>query len=111
MIAATQPWWPHLFDWPRFLDPISWWWLSVKGYALTSSWFQVAWIVGGLLLLRHHNCHVTGCPWIGHPVEGTSHKACRVRGHHPHLAKTRTTAEDIARAARYGHNTDAASSE
>lgn len=61
VLAATQPWWPHLFSFPRFLDPISWWWLSVKGYALTSSWFQPVWIVTALILIRHHNCNHHRC--------------------------------------------------
>lgn len=101
--AMTQPWWPHLFSWPRFLDPISYWWLSVKGYALTSSWFQVTFITGAVIILRHRNCHVTGCPWPGHRVEGTSYLACWE--HHPHIdKKTKITAADIAQAAVHGHN-------
>jgi hypothetical protein len=60
--AASQPWWPHLFSFPRIFDPISWWWLSVKGYALTSSWFNVAWIATLIVILRTHNCHHFLCP-------------------------------------------------
>lgn len=68
-----HPWWPHLFSWPRFFDPISWTWLSVKGYAFTSSGEQVSFVVAAFVIYRHHNCHHHRCPWVGrhlHPVHG-----------------------------------------
>ncbi len=37
--------------------------------------------VGVVAAYRHHNCHVKGCPWLGHPVEGTPYLACPT--HHP----------------------------
>ncbi len=39
-------------------------------------------IVGGLAgFYRHHNCHVTRCPWPGRTVPGTHYLACPK--HHP----------------------------
>jgi hypothetical protein len=73
-----HPWWPVLWHWPRFLDPISWWWLSTKGYALTSSWFNVAWVAVALTYMRRHNCHQHGCwrlQWHAHPEHG--HPVCK----------------------------------
>ncbi len=52
-------------------------------------------LIGGLY--RHWECHVGTCHRLGHPVQGTSHRAC-VK-HHPHL-HSKTTAEDIAKAAK-----------
>lgn len=40
-------------------------------------------IIGGVIqLVRHHNCHVKGCPRVGKfQVEGTPYKVCKL--HHP----------------------------
>lgn len=80
MLAATKPWWPHLFSWPRFLDPISWLWLSVKGYAFTSSGEEVT-ILGGIALwAHHHQCVERRCFRLGHAdpdPEGHGHPICR----------------------------------
>lgn len=76
------PWWPHLFSWPRFLDPISWWWLSVKGYAFTSSGLQLTIPAALVVYWRRHNCHHKLCPWLTwHPDPDTGHPVCR--NHHP----------------------------
>lgn len=80
VLLISKPWWPHLFTWPRFLDPISWWWLSVKGYALTSSWFNVAWIITAIAVLRHHNCNHRRCPAMRTYPHGHL-KLCKK--HHP----------------------------
>lgn len=77
MLAATQPWWPHLFSFPRFLDPISWFWLSVKGYAFTSSGLQLTIPFGIVVWLKHHNCHHKGCWHLGHPDPEHGHPVCR----------------------------------
>ena len=87
-------WWPHLFSYPRFLDPINWFWLSTKGYAFTSSGLQLSIPVGIGIYLYHHNCHARGCWRLGkHPVEGTPYVACRK--HHPHVPDTGATAGEI----------------
>ena len=89
-----HPWWPHLFSWPRPFDIISWWWLSVKGYALTSSWFQVTFITAGVLWYRHHMC---GAPWCvrpgPHPTADGMHHLCRK--HHPDLPNHKLTLAEI----------------
>lgn len=96
IVAVTHPWWPHLFSFPRFLDIVSWWWLSVKGYALTSSWFQVTFITGALLLYRKHNCHAPLCPRLGHhPTADGLHHLCRK--HHPDLPNHRLSLDEIHR--------------
>jgi hypothetical protein len=91
-IAASTPWWPHLITFPRFLDPISWWWLSVKGYALTSSWFNVMWIIALLLFVRHHNCHQKGCMRHGKYAHGHLMLCGR---HHPALLGNKVDADHI----------------
>lgn len=79
-----HPWWPHLFSWPRFLDPISWTWLSVKGYAFTSSGEQVSFVVGVVVLYRHHVCGAPRCWRLGkHPTADGMHHLCA--RHHPDL--------------------------
>lgn len=71
-------WWPHLFSWPRAFDPISWWWLSAKGYALTSSWFNVAWIVALATWWLHTRCHNPRCVRKGRYMTADGHhKLCR----------------------------------
>lgn len=80
--VVTHPWWPHLFTWPRAFDPISWWWLSLKGYALTSSWFQVTFITAALVAYRHKNCEHKGCPWLGHAHPEHGRPVCRSHYHH-----------------------------
>jgi hypothetical protein len=52
-------------------------------------------LIGGLY--KHWECHVGTCHRLGHPVQGTSHRACWT--HHPHLHPN-MTAEDIAKAAK-----------
>jgi hypothetical protein len=52
-------------------------------------------LIGGLY--RHFECHVGTCHRLGHPVQGTAHRACW--HHHPQLHR-KTTAEDIAKAAK-----------
>ena len=48
---------------------------------------------------RHVNCHVKGCPRIGHhPVEGTPYRVCR--RHHPAMSDKFPTVEDIHAAHR-----------
>lgn len=50
---------------------------------------------------KHLECHVDGCRHWGHPVQGTSYRACRP--HHPHHQEP-VTAEHIAHVAKHGHN-------
>lgn len=38
-------------------------------------------LAGGIAAYRHHNCHVTWCPLLGKPVDGTPYLACPK--HHP----------------------------
>lgn len=38
-------------------------------------------IAGVFAAYHHHNCHVKGCPFLGHPVDGTPYVACPK--HHP----------------------------
>jgi len=55
-------------------------------------------LIGGVY--RHWECHVGGCHRPGHPVHGTSHRACGK--HHPHM-RPKLTAEDIAKDAKAAH--------
>jgi hypothetical protein len=74
----THEWWPHLFSFPRFLDPISWLWLSVKGYAFTSSGEQISIPVGLGIVYWHHTCSNPRCfRWGKHPTADGLHKLCR----------------------------------
>lgn len=94
MIAVVHPWWPHLLSWPRFLDPISWLWLSIKGYAFTSSGEQIEIPVALLALYWHHVCGAPWCFWPGkHPTADGMHKLCR--RHHPDLPKRKLTLAEI----------------
>ncbi|MGA2469255.1 MAG: hypothetical protein ABSG64_01025 [Solirubrobacteraceae bacterium] len=100
-----------LLHWWNVIVEPAYWPESSKGYAFWSSLAGATAIFSGSMVVALHllrsywkdQCHVTGCHAYGHPVYGTSHRACRT--HHPHLDKTTVvTAEDIARAAREGHN-------
>jgi hypothetical protein len=84
-----HPWWPHLFSFPRALDPISWLWLSTRGYAFTSSGLQLTIPAGLLVYMRRHNCHARRCWRLGRRTHGDlllCHK------HHP---KPQPNADDI----------------
>lgn len=91
--TRVHPWWPHLFDFPQFLDPISWWWLSVKGYALTSSigfgplaFLGAAW--------WHTRCDTPRCVRRGkHRTSDGQHKLCRVC--HPDLPDHKLSLAEI----------------
>lgn len=76
-------------------------WSGVEGAAQQG----IAWVLtiglASWAWYHRHNCHVDGCRWLGHPVEGTSYVACKA--HHPHR-QGEVTAERIARAAQFGHN-------
>lgn len=76
-----RAWWPHLFSWPHFLDPVSWWWLSTKGYAFTSSGLQLTVPFGLLVWARKHNCHSAWCFRFGHPHPEHGHPVCRRHYH------------------------------
>jgi hypothetical protein len=91
-LAAVHPWWPHLFNWPRFLDPINWFWDSVKGYAFTSSGLQLSIPLGVLVYLRRHNCQVHHCPRLQWKHTAAGDLVCR--HHHPQDAKTATQVTD-----------------
>lgn len=79
-------WWPHVLSFPRFLDPISWWWLSTKGYAFTSSGEQISIPVGIGLLYWHHTCHVSRCLRLQWKETAAGDRVCRK--HHPEDPKT-----------------------
>ena len=49
----------------------------------------------------HLECHVEGCTRLGHPIHGTSHRACKT--HHPHLDPKGYSLIEIHRRARDGH--------
>ncbi len=55
-------------------------------------------LIGGVWMgVRKINCHVKGCPRIGHyEVKGTPYKVCRK--HHPTMNGERITAEHVAAA-------------
>lgn len=112
VVAATAVLAQILTHW--FAD---WHWfqqvLGIKGSksydAATSPWYN--WHSGagsdlqelaiiGLVVgaVRHHNCHVKGCPWLGRRVEGTPYVACPM--HHPaHTgAKRGVSVEEIHKA-------------
>lgn len=59
---------------------------------------EITLIIGLIMLIIHHTCHVGLCLRPGrHPVEGTGYKVCR--RHHPDIQhKGRTTAEHIRHA-------------
>lgn len=93
MIAATHPWWPHLFSWPRAFDPISWLWLSIKGYGLTSS-IGIGWVVTLGALWWHTRCDTPRCFRKGkHPTADGLHKICRVC--HPDLPNRKLSLAEI----------------
>jgi hypothetical protein len=72
-----------------------WPWADPEGYNFISGPLADITLIGGAYaILRHHNCHVTGCWRLGrHPVHGTSYVVCQ--RHHPH---GHPTVEDIHRA-------------
>ncbi len=76
-------------------NAVRWPWADPEGYNFISGPLADITLIGGAYaLLRHHNCHVTGCWRLGgHPVEGTGYSVCRK--HHPH---GHPTVEDIHRA-------------
>jgi hypothetical protein len=97
------------------LADINHYWLNPSWYNFMSSEFGgIAVKLVGLLIFgmfvrwlhqkvhAHLECHVEGCSAIGHPVHGTSHRACKP--HHPHLDEEGHSAKEIAHAARHGHN-------
>lgn len=51
---------------------------------------------------KHFECQVSDCESWGHPVHGTSFRACKP--HHPHIAVEGHTVEEIRRTAEQGHN-------
>jgi hypothetical protein len=54
-------------------------------------------LTGIVVAYLHHNCHVKGCPLLGHPVEGTPYRAC-ARHHPAHKGTKRgVSAEEIVR--------------
>lgn len=77
----THPWWPHLLSFPRFLDPLSWFWLSLKGYAFTSSGLQLTIPFGLGLWIYKHNCHQLHCLRLAWHPDDTGHPKCK--HHHP----------------------------
>lgn len=95
MIAALHPWWPVLWHWPRFLDPISWLWLSARGYAFTSSGEQIEIPVALLVLWRQHMmCDAPWCLRPGpHRTADGHHKLCRK--HHPDLPNRKLSLAEI----------------
>jgi hypothetical protein len=84
--VALVIWWPHVRS--EFFtvlgnrnEPGGWygWW---SGNAGGLQLFE--WIVLGGILLRHHNCHVHGCPWPGrYPMAGGEFTVCKHHSHHP----------------------------
>jgi hypothetical protein len=55
-------------------------------------------VVGIVGAYHHHNCHVKGCPRLGHQVEGTPYLACPK--HHPaHDGSTRGVSHETIKAA------------
>jgi hypothetical protein len=65
----------------------------------------VRWLIKPLTrkINSHMQCEVPECKKWGHIIYGTSHRACRE--HHPHLSPDGHTPEEMAHAAKYGHNT------
>jgi len=89
-----HPWWPLLFHWPRFLDPISWTWLSAKGYAFTSSGEQISIPAALGLYILHTRCDTPRCLRRGkHPTADGQHKLCRRC--HPDMPNERLTLAQI----------------
>lgn len=89
------------------MSVVSWLWTNPSAYNFASSeWGGLVFHgveLGALyLLLRplyrrvhgHLECRVTGCANWGHPVHGTSFRACPE--HHPHLSPGGHTVEEIA---------------
>jgi hypothetical protein len=83
VIAVSHPWWPHVFSFPRFLDPINWFWNSTKGYAFTSSGLQLTIPLGIALWVFKHNCHEHRCLRLSWHPDGTGHPVCK-RHHSEH---------------------------
>lgn len=105
---------PLLFHWPHWTYAISWLWVNPVSYNFWSSgWGETLLEIVKLgilfLLLRplykrvaHHlECRAPGCERWGHPIHGTSFRACVE--HHPHLSEEGHTPEEMAHAAVHGH--------
>lgn len=87
-------WWPHVLSWPRAFDPISWFWLSGKGYAFTSSGLQLTIPAAAFIWLRHHNCNAPWCLRLGrHATADGHHHLCRK--HHPDLPDRKLSLAEI----------------
>lgn len=80
--ALHHPWWPHLFSFPRFLDPVSWLWLSIKGYAFSSSGEQITIVVAIFAWWRHRTCAQPRCLRLGHAHPDHGRPVCRRHFHH-----------------------------
>lgn len=77
MLAAAHTFWPTLFHWPHVLDLVSWWWLSVKGYALTSS-IGLGWTAVLLTAWWHTRCDTPRCFRHGrYKTADGHHRQCR----------------------------------
>lgn len=59
-------------------------------------------IVWKKVVFPHFECQVAECTSWGHPVHGTSFRACKP--HHPHLEPEGHTVEEIHKAAKEGHS-------
>lgn len=89
----THPWWPHLVSFPRVLDPVSWLWLSQRGYALTSS-IGIGWVIVLGNLWWHTRCDSPRCMRKGrHKTADGHHKLCRP--HHPDLPNRKPSLNEI----------------
>lgn len=64
---------------------------------------EVTIFAGLIAVYRRHNCHIRGCPRIGHhQVEGTEWVVCR--RHHPDLPNQAPTAGTVAAAWQEAHD-------
>lgn len=97
---------------------INYYWLNPSWYNFMSSEYGgilvkvvgfilivlvLRWVIKPWIARIHHHmeCEVPRCNNWGHPVHGTSHKACHI--HHPHLDPAGHTAGDIKITAEQGH--------
>lgn len=77
------------------MSHVSWLWTNPASYNFFSSVFGELALKVPLILIayKHVNCDVRRCWRLGHPVEGTGHRACR--RHHPNMRSSGTITPDI----------------
>ena len=84
----------------HFYGSTSQWYNFWSGFGSDIAEFSI--LAGFVAVYRKHNCHVKGCWRLQrHKVDGTPYVVCRK--HHPGIADTAPSAEDVRLAHQAAH--------